>query len=109
MIPHDATAFYMRDNHTFKKLNIHDQDQFLQQIRKEHDKGFTAGMLCSTQRHAPAPIHNRGDIDAFLLLAKQWLEQFPVSLSKEYTTGYHGSDIKEFEGGSMTAEKNTGG
>lgn len=93
MIPHDATAFYMRDNHTFKKLNIHDPHEFLQQIRKEHDDGYSGGMLCSKHRCAPEPLHNRGDIDAFLLLAKSWLKQFRACLLKEYTNGHHGSDI----------------
>lgn len=93
MIPHDATAFYMRDDHTFKKLNIHDQDEFLQQIRKEHDDGYSGGMLCSNHACAPKPIHNHDDIDVFLVFAKRWLTQFRKCLSKQYTTGHHGSDI----------------
>lgn len=93
MIPHDATAFYMRDNHTFKKLNIHDQDKFLRQIKEEHNNGWSAGMVCSKHRCSPEPLHNRGDIDAFLFLAKSWLKQFRARLLREYTTGHHGSDI----------------
>lgn len=93
MIQHDVTAFYMRDNHTFKKLNIHDPDEFLRQIKEEHYKGWSSGMLCSKHKCAPNPIHNNGDIDVFLLFAKRWLDQFLERSSKEFTAVHHGGDI----------------
>jgi hypothetical protein len=93
-----ATAFYMRDNHTFKKLNIHDPEEFLKQIKEDHDAGYSRGMLCSTHLCAPKQIHNHGDIEVFLLYSKRWLGEFRENLSREFTTGIHGSDIIIFKG-----------
>jgi hypothetical protein len=98
MISINITAFYMRDNHTFKKLNINDMNEFLNEIKEEHMSGFTRGMVGSTHSCAPRPIHNKGDIELFLLLSREWLEEFMEKLSRQFTTGAHGSDIIIFKG-----------
>ena len=65
--------YYMRDNHTFKKLSM-DVDIAIEQIKKEFKDGYTMGMLC-THDATIQPIHASADLVSFIQKIKQWYEQ----------------------------------
>jgi hypothetical protein len=54
-----APIYYMRDNHTFKKLST-DVSTALVEIEHEFNDGWIYGMLCSKQEGFPT-IHANGD------------------------------------------------
>lgn len=43
-----ADMYYMRDNHTFRRLS-READAAIKEISEELDAGWTSGMLCSTR------------------------------------------------------------
>ncbi|MDN7965599.1 hypothetical protein QZM92_26835 [Burkholderia multivorans] len=45
-ITDEVSLYYMRDNHTFKRLTGPVEDM-LAQVMAEFDAGYTAGMLCA--------------------------------------------------------------
>ena len=51
--------YYMRDNHTFRKLTG-SIDDMLNQIKEEFDDGYTHGMLCSHNKKSV--VHLAGDL-----------------------------------------------
>ena len=54
-----VTIWYMRDNHTFKKLSA-DVSIALIEIEQEFNEGYTYGMLCSKRAGFPS-IHASGE------------------------------------------------
>lgn len=60
--------FYMRDNHTFRRLS-EDMETALAQITAELDAGHTHGMLCS-KRPGFVGIHARGNDHRYEFLAE---------------------------------------
>jgi hypothetical protein len=68
-----TSMYYMRDNHTFKRLTP-DVETALGEIAAELDAGHTSGMLASKCVGAPAGIHARhDDREGFLRNAREWL------------------------------------
>ena len=51
-----APLWYMRDNHTFRRLS-EDPEEAAGQIKGEWDDGYTSGMLCTNRKPAPKGIH----------------------------------------------------
>ena len=54
-----VTIWYMRDNHTFKKLSAHVSEALIE-IEQEFNMGYTYGMLCSKRKFFPT-IHASGE------------------------------------------------
>lgn len=54
--------YYMRDNHTFAPLNTHDVEEFVSDIKRQFDDGYTAGMVCGSLggRHIKDVVHSHG-------------------------------------------------
>jgi hypothetical protein len=63
-----APIYYMRDNHTFKKLST-DVSTALVEIENEFNDGWIYGMLCSKQEGFPT-IHANGDRDRLRFFAE---------------------------------------
>lgn len=53
-----SPIYYMRDNHTFKKLSVH-LGTAMEEIEAEFDAGYTSGMLCS-KRPGFKDVHAAG-------------------------------------------------
>ena len=76
-----VTIWYMRDNHTFKKLSA-DVSTALIEIEQEFNEGYTYGMLCSKRKGFPT-VHASGDkkrLEFFAeckLTLEQWLPTQP--------------------------------
>ena len=90
-----AVVYYMRDNHTFRKLDVNNINSSLEMIAEEYADGYQHGLLCSKHPCAPRSIGANKDIGVFKIEARKWFEKFCDRLSKQYTTGEHGSDIIE--------------
>jgi hypothetical protein len=71
-----VTIWYMRDNHTFKKLS-EDVSTALIEIEQEFNEGHTYGMLCSKRKGFPS-VHASGDKKRleFFAECKATLEQW---------------------------------
>lgn len=71
-----VTIWYMRDNHTFKKLSA-DVSTALIEIEQEFNEGYTYGMLCSKRKGFPT-VHASGDKKRleFFAECKSTLEQW---------------------------------
>ena len=67
--------YYMRDNHTFKRLD-EDVSKALVEIEQEFNEGYTYGMLCS-KREGFLDVHASGSKKRieFLAECKKTLEQ----------------------------------
>lgn len=73
----ELNLYYMRDNHTFRKLP-HDESDAISIIREEFEAGWTHGMLCSKISCATdTVVHARGmeDWDRFEAEARIWLSK----------------------------------
>jgi len=60
----EIAIYYMRDNHTFRRLPFHVEDG-IQAIKDEFEEGYTHGMLCSKDSRIN-DLHARG--------MKKWFE-----------------------------------
>jgi hypothetical protein len=60
----NLNIWYMRDNHTFRKLGT-DPETAKQAIREEFEDGYTYGMLCTKDAHVEY-VHARGKLEPFL-------------------------------------------
>lgn len=64
-------VFYMRDNHTFKKLTG-SIDEMIEQIRHEIEDGYKYGMLCAHDKKEV--VHMSGSLKE--LEARDWLKSY---------------------------------
>ena len=68
--------FYMRDDHLFAPLNTHDVEEFVRDIKKQFDDGYTAGMVCGSLggRHISDVVHSHGEAewDKLEAEARRW-------------------------------------
>lgn len=66
--------YYMRDNHTFRRLP-NDVERALIAIRQEWDDGYTGGMLCSKHSELRDSVHAHGKAkwNEFEAQARAWL------------------------------------
>jgi len=53
---------YMRDDHLFAPLPTQDVSEFVAEIKKQFDQGYTAGMVCGfvCGEHIAEVVHARG-------------------------------------------------
>lgn len=70
-----ATAYYMRDNHTFLKLP-NDPDEALKLIAAEVRDGFSHGMLCSKQYSVGVHLQGKEDWLSFEEAARDWFASY---------------------------------
>lgn len=63
--------YYMRDNHTFRKLTGSVIDM-LEQIKEEFDDGYTHGMLCSHTKQSCVHLAGELKVDECTI----WLKAF---------------------------------
>lgn len=73
--PSGRTVWYMRDNHTFRRMSPNIELSLLA-LREEFDEGYTCGMLCTkggpmygTYVHA----HGKSKWEEFAASAREWL------------------------------------
>ena len=76
LTPLGGVFYYMRDDHCFARLSDLDADQFIDDIRRQFDQGYTAGMVCGSlggQRIAEV-VHAHGSVswDQFERDARRW-------------------------------------
>lgn len=64
--------YYMRDNHTFKRLETNEAIA-LAQIEHEFDLGWTGGMLCSEDNTIFVHAHGRKKRGEFLAACRKEL------------------------------------
>jgi hypothetical protein len=71
-----SPLYYMRDNHTFKRLSD-DPLLALAQVEECLNDGFTSGMLCTKRKTAIKDLHANGEKHraAFMVQAREWLQQ----------------------------------
>lgn len=74
------TRYYMRDNHTFKKLSP-DNSIAVDEIRAEFDAGHTGGMVCGkysdNKDRGEGQAHANSDWHEFSFRAAKWLNDHP--------------------------------
>lgn len=70
----EPMLFYMRDNHTFRRLPL-DVELAIEAMREERDDGQTYGMLCSKQAGELGQVHayDAARWPAFESQARPWL------------------------------------
>ncbi|HDR9834244.1 TPA: hypothetical protein QDC51_000995 [Burkholderia multivorans] len=68
----EVRLYYMRDNHTFKRLTGPVEDM-LAQVMAEYDGGFTAGMLFTESLPGLGVVHGIKDRRKFMNEAREWL------------------------------------
>ena len=68
-------CWYMRDNHTFRKLSSN-INEALAQIKEEMDDGYTFGSLCAEDKSIPM-LHARGskELPSYLAECVKWFEK----------------------------------
>jgi hypothetical protein len=73
-ITDEVRLYYMRDDHTFKRLTGPVEDM-LAQVMAEFDDGFTSGMLCTKSLPDLGHVHAHGTSDRqrFMNEAREWL------------------------------------
>ena len=74
--PEPISIWYMRDNHTFRKLPLNVEGA-LETMREERDRGAVYGMLCGWPgASVPGQVHARSAADwpVFEAAARLWLE-----------------------------------
>ncbi|EEE09227.1 hypothetical protein BMUNKI379_11435 [Burkholderia multivorans] len=73
-ITDEVSLYYMRDNHTFKRLTGPVEDM-LAQVMAEFDDGYTYGMLCTESLPGIGYVHAHGTADRqrFQNEAREWL------------------------------------
>ncbi|HDR9337678.1 hypothetical protein [Burkholderia multivorans] len=73
-ITDEVSLYYMRDNHTFKRLTG-PVEEMLAQVMAEFDDGFTGGMLCTKSLPDLGNVHAYGtaDRERFQNEAREWL------------------------------------
>lgn len=68
--------YYMRDDHCFARLSPVDADEFVRDIRRQFDLGFTGGMVCGSLhgQHIAEVVHAHGSKswDEFENEARRW-------------------------------------
>ena len=76
------SLWYMRDNHTFRKLPF-DAESAMDAVREEFDDGYTHGMLCS--KMAPGEVHAHGKDEWFEFdkQARDWLAKSIACISEQ--------------------------
>ncbi|MBU9360823.1 hypothetical protein KTE52_31365 [Burkholderia multivorans] len=74
MSTEEVRLYYMRDNHTFKRLTG-PVEEMLAQVMAEFDDGYTGGMLCTESLPGLGHVHANGDADRqrFQNEAREWL------------------------------------
>ena len=93
------TIWYMRDNHTFKKLSA-DVSTALIEIEQEFNEGYTYGMLCSKREGFPN-VHASGDKKRLEFFAEckstleQWLPAQPPTPPQRTWVGLTDEEIWE--------------
>lgn len=70
-----AIAYYMRDNHTFKRLGP-SIDEAMADVKAEMEAGYTYGMLCTKDRSDVGTVHAGKSWEEFEPRAREWLEKF---------------------------------
>lgn len=70
----EITLWYMRDNHTFKRLTG-PVEEMLSQCMAEFDAGWTGGMLCTKSLAGMEHVHAHGSAKRgeFKDAARAWL------------------------------------
>lgn len=70
----EVKLYYMRDNHTFKRLTG-PVEEMLAQVMAEFDDGYTYGMLCTKSLPGLGVVHAPGSADRqrFQNEAREWL------------------------------------
>jgi hypothetical protein len=70
----EVRLYYMRDNHTFKRLTGH-VDEMMAQCMADFDDGFSGGMLCTKSIPDMGTVHAHGpsERDQFMTAARKWL------------------------------------
>ena len=68
----DNAIWYMRDNHTFKRLSLN-VGEAVEQMRAEFDAGWTHGMLCTSSLPVGnVHAHGGGRWQEFEIAARKW-------------------------------------
>lgn len=65
------TLYYMRDNHTFRRLEG-TVPEMLQAVKDEFDAGYSSGMLCDSE-HKEGVLHAPSCFETFTPKAEEWL------------------------------------
>ena len=81
----ELNIFYMRDNHTFRKLSIN-VESALFEIQQELDDGFTCGGLVCKNVAAPQQIVHCDyqNVEKFKQEVKEWYKKLYENYSQHY-------------------------
>lgn len=72
--------WYMRDNYTFRKLDIGDLSYSLAAIEDEFRNGWQYGAIFSKHECAPNMAHSNGILIEFLETVRAWIDLFYINL-----------------------------
>ena len=81
----EISIYYMRDNHTFRKLSLN-VESALVEIQQELDDGFTCGALVCDHKAAPQRIVRcyYRNVDKFKAEVKKWYLALNNNIQYQY-------------------------